>query len=49
VDQLNLKMAASIQAGKAIKEDVSELKVSVKENQKRIRELEKYKWTKAKD
>lgn len=48
VDQLNIKMATSIQAGEVMKEDVAELKISVKENQKRIRDLEKQRWVKGK-
>ncbi len=43
VDDLNIKMATSIQVSKDTEEDLSELKEIVKENQKRIRELEKLK------
>ena len=46
VNSLNIKMATSIKTSENIKEDVVELKETVKDNQKRIRELEKVEWKK---
>lgn len=44
VDHLSIEMAIATQVSRQVKEDVSDLEKSVKENEKRLRDLEKNKW-----